>query len=90
MLASASETLPLGNAWTYEIKWDGYRALAVKDGTSIRLISRNEKNLTNDYPAVVSAFKEALGVRAYLRTVIDDLGEALGEDQQEHVANHRH
>src|SRR6185369_6299781 len=57
MLASASETLPLGNAWTYEIKWDGYRALAVKDGSSIRLISRNEKNLTNDYPTVVSALR---------------------------------
>jgi len=57
MLASASETLPLGNAWTYEIKWDGYRALAVKEGSSVRLISRNEKNLTNDYPTVVSALR---------------------------------
>ena len=57
MLASASETLPLGSAWTYEIKWDGYRALAAKDRSSIRLISRNEKNLTNDYPTVVSALR---------------------------------
>ena len=57
MLATASEVLPEGNGWTYEIKWDGYRALAAKDGTNIRLISRNQKNLTGDYPTVVSALQ---------------------------------
>jgi bifunctional non-homologous end joining protein LigD len=57
MLASAGETLPVGRAWTYEIKWDGYRALAVKDGSAVRLISRNEKNLTHDYPMVVGALR---------------------------------
>ena len=57
MLASAADTLPVGNDWTYEIKWDGYRALAVKDGSAIRLISRNQKNLTHDYPTVVSALR---------------------------------
>ena len=31
-------------------------------------------------PAVLAAFKEALATRAYLRTVIDDLGEALGTE----------
>jgi molecular chaperone HscB len=39
-------------------------------------------------PAVLAAFKEALATRAYLRTVIGDLGEALGEDDR--VAHHRH
>src|SRR5262245_38873787 len=57
MLASAAEALPIGAKWTYEIKWDGYRALAVKEGSSVRLISRNRKNLTADYPTVVSALQ---------------------------------
>jgi bifunctional non-homologous end joining protein LigD len=57
MLASAADTLPAGTDWTYEIKWDGYRALAVKDGSAVRLISRNLKNLTHDYPTVVSALR---------------------------------
>jgi molecular chaperone HscB len=35
-------------------------------------------------------FKERLAARAYLRTVIDDLGEALGEDQDQHVSHRRH
>jgi bifunctional non-homologous end joining protein LigD len=55
MLASAADQLPVGAKWTYEIKWDGYRALAVKEGASVRLISRNQKHLTANYPAVVSA-----------------------------------
>src|SRR5262245_16935046 len=57
MLATSAETLPSGSGWSYEVKWDGYRALAVKDGSTIRLISRNDKSLTNDYPTVVSALR---------------------------------
>jgi ATP-dependent DNA ligase len=36
------------------VKWDGYRAIAVKDGKRIRLISQNQKDLTRDYPQVVA------------------------------------
>lgn len=43
-----------------------------------------------DRAATLEAFKASLATRAYLRTVIADLGEALGEDQEEHVPNHRH
>jgi len=39
--------------------------------------------------ALLAAFKQALATRAYLRTVIDDLGQALGEGD-EIVAHHRH
>ena len=41
-------------------------------------------------PRLIEAFKEALATRAYLRTVIDDLGAALGESQDGYVANRRH
>jgi molecular chaperone HscB len=42
-------------------------------------------------PAALAALKEALATRAYLRTVIDDLGAALGDGIEEtHVANRRH
>ncbi|PWT79646.1 MAG: hypothetical protein C5B57_13610 [Blastocatellia bacterium] len=57
MLASAADTLPVGPEWSYEVKWDGYRALAMKDGATVRLISRNQKDLTRDYPSVVAALR---------------------------------
>jgi len=41
-------------------------------------------------PAALAALKEALATRAYLRTVMDDLAQALGEGQETHVAHHRH
>lgn len=43
-----------------------------------------------DRAALVNRFKEHLAVRAYLRTVIDDLSQALGEDAETHVAHRRH
>jgi hypothetical protein len=35
-------------------------------------------------------FKQRLATRAYLRTVIDDLSEALGEREDQHVSHRRH
>lgn len=40
--------------------------------------------------SLVAWFKERLAARAYLRTVIDDIGDALGEDTETHVAHRRH
>ena len=55
MLATAASRLPSGDGWTYEVKWDGYRTLAVLESGSVRLLSRNLKNTTAAYPAVVRA-----------------------------------
>jgi molecular chaperone HscB len=43
-----------------------------------------------DRAAVLAAFREALATRAYLRTVIDDIDEALGEVGEGHVSHRRH
>ena len=40
--------------------------------------------------ATLQAFKESLAVRAYLRTVIDDIDEALGGSQEGYVSHRRH
>jgi bifunctional non-homologous end joining protein LigD len=54
MQALPVEKLPKGD-WLYEIKHDGYRALAFKDGEDVRLISRNNKAF--DYPQLLAALK---------------------------------
>jgi bifunctional non-homologous end joining protein LigD len=45
----------LGREWSYEVKWDGYRALLVNDDSRPRLISRNLKNVTADYAHIATA-----------------------------------
>ena len=36
--------------WLYEVKWDGYRAVAFLTENSVRLVSRNQNDLTPAYP----------------------------------------
>jgi bifunctional non-homologous end joining protein LigD len=55
MLATPARELPEGERWSYEVKWDGYRALLVKEAGGVRLLSRNLKHLTLDYPHLASA-----------------------------------
>jgi bifunctional non-homologous end joining protein LigD len=55
MRATLAPDLPRGNGWSYEVKWDGYRALLIHEGGRTRLISRNLKDLTSDYPQIVAA-----------------------------------
>jgi len=54
MKALSVEKLPEGD-WLYEIKHDGYRALAFKDGKNVRLVSRNKKAF--DYPQLLDGLK---------------------------------
>jgi bifunctional non-homologous end joining protein LigD len=53
MLLLVAETLPEGPGWAYELKLDGYRALAIKTDGQVRLRSRNDKELK--YPGIVKA-----------------------------------
>jgi hypothetical protein len=55
MAAVAVKQLPEGEEWFYEVKFDGYRAVVIKDGTWVELQSRNHKNPTAMYPTVTSA-----------------------------------
>jgi bifunctional non-homologous end joining protein LigD len=56
MMALRVSDLPVGN-WIYELKFDGYRALAFKAGKEVRLVSRNRTNFNNDYPQLVDSLR---------------------------------
>ena len=47
--------LPAGEKWTFEIKFDGYRCIAIKCGREVTLFSRREKVLNRRFPGVVEA-----------------------------------
>jgi ATP-dependent DNA ligase len=49
-LARPRKTLPTGDGWVYEPKWDGFRALAFVDGDDVYLQSRNGRPLSRYFP----------------------------------------
>lgn len=48
---------PRTGDWVYELKFDGYRALALKNGDAVQLLSRNEKDLSGRFPDIVESVK---------------------------------
>ena len=52
MLLLPLSSLPEGDAWAYELKLDGYRAIAIKTDGPIQLRSRNDKDFTRKYPTI--------------------------------------
>jgi len=75
MKALLVESPPPGD-WLYEIKFDGFRAIALKGGSEARLLSRNEKDFGAKFPEVLESISE-LKVRD---AVID--GEIVALDEQ--------
>jgi bifunctional non-homologous end joining protein LigD len=58
MMAKLTDKLPEGDQWIYEVKFDGYRALLLKDHNHVRLRSRNNKDLTSTYPTIEDAARK--------------------------------
>ena len=75
MLLLRTDALPSGERWLYELKLDGYRAIAFKRGGAVQLRSRNDNDFSSRYPGVVEALH-----RLPDNTVID--GEIVAFDQE--------
>jgi len=76
MLASVTEKPFDDPHWFFEIKWDGYRAVAFFEEGRVRLVSRNQNDLTPRYPEL-----KVLGDRVQAKTAILD-GEVVVLDEQ--------
>ncbi|HET6366480.1 MAG TPA: ATP-dependent DNA ligase [Pseudomonadales bacterium] len=57
--------LPLGPAWQYEPKWDGFRCVAFRDGDRVELQSKSGQPLARYFPEVVTALR-ALKARRFV------------------------
>src|SRR5689334_6107650 len=57
MLRLATSSLPQGNQWQYELKLDGYLALAIKTAGQLQLRSRNNKDFVTRFPAIAGALQ---------------------------------
>jgi len=75
-LPTKTDELPSGSDWLHEIKHDGFRIIARKDGERVRLYSRPGNDLTNRFPLIVEAL-----ARLRPRSCIID-GEAVTQQTQ--------
>jgi DNA ligase D-like protein (predicted ligase) len=55
MAAQVVKKLPEGDEWVYELKFDGYRALIIKDHGHVEIRSRKNRDLTRMYPRLAAA-----------------------------------
>jgi DNA ligase D-like protein (predicted ligase) len=76
MVALLVKTLPEGEEWVYEVKFDGYRALLIKNDQRVEIRSRSNRDLTKTYPAT-----HAAGQRLHATTAMID-GELVAVDAE--------
>ena len=65
-----------GADWLFEIKWDGYRAVAFIENGKVRLVSRNQNDLTGRYPDL----KDMAGLIKAKTAILD--GEVVALDDE--------
>jgi bifunctional non-homologous end joining protein LigD len=75
MYATLGHALPNGPGWTFEPKYDGMRVIAEVTSRQVRLVTRNGKEKSTQFPEVVLALREL--ARRARRTVVLD-GEIVG------------
>jgi bifunctional non-homologous end joining protein LigD len=76
MMATRAPALPVGDDWSYEVKWDGYRAQGIKNGRLVSLASRNLKDITRQFPTIAAAVSRLRAEKA----IVD--GEIVAVDPQ--------
>jgi len=57
MEARLVATLPDGEGWQFEPKWDGFRCIALRDGNDVEIISKSGKSLARFFPEVVEMLR---------------------------------
>src|SRR3954453_12806002 len=77
MLATSAKAPFSAREWLFELKYDGFRILVLKEGKAVRLLTRNGNDLADRFPEIV---KETLSLKGDL--AID--GELCVADENGH------
>ena len=65
MLAKLEQTLPTGDGWTYEPKWDGFRCLVTAEAEAVSFVSRDDRPMMRFFPEIVTML-EGLDAGAFV------------------------
>jgi bifunctional non-homologous end joining protein LigD len=82
--STKTDKLPSGGLWLHEIKHDGFRVIARKDGDRVRLYSRPGNDMTRRFPLIV----EALFRLRSRSCIIDGGGGCLRRQRRRVVRSH--
>jgi ATP-dependent DNA ligase len=66
MLAKAADSLPSGEGWLFEPKWDGFRAIVFRDSDETYIQSRDLKPLDRYFPELAAPLRASLPDRCIL------------------------
>lgn len=67
-----AEDIPEGDPWIYEVKYDGFRCVLHWEKGKVRLTSKNQKDLTANFPEIVDAcLKKEAEVASFLPMTLD-------------------
>jgi DNA ligase D-like protein (predicted polymerase) len=83
MLAKPVKSIPDGDGYIFEPKWDGFRSIIFRNGDTVEIGSRNEKPMTRYFPEIVEAVKANLPERCVVDgeiVVIGPSGDRLDFD----------
>jgi len=90
-LAKLVDTIPQGDDWLFELKYDGYRIIAFIERNSVRLITRNGHDFTNRFRPVASSLLDLAGGRAMVldgeMAVTDESGKTDFQALQNYMKN---
>ncbi len=95
MLAKLARSIPEGDGWLFEPKWDGFRCIVFRDGDRVELISRKLRPLGRYFPELLEPLRGALPDRCVVDgeiVVADAAGRGLDFDallQRIHPAESR-
>lgn len=91
--AQLVRTVPEGEDWLYELKYDGYRILAYMEANSVRLITRNGRDYSKRFPEVASSLSAWANGRAMVldgeMVVTDAAGKTDFQALQNYLKNPR-
>ncbi|MBE7438595.1 MAG: hypothetical protein HS115_09090 [Spirochaetales bacterium] len=81
MLADATDVVPVGERFLYELKWDGIRAIFTLEEGQIRIFSRNGHEITESFPELLRPddLRATTAVLDGEIVVLDDLGRPVFE-----------